>query len=329
MDLTSILLLSTVSAGYGVPVDGYPSHDERELLLWTNAARVAPATFTDEYTAGGCSTEEFSEDELTPKPPLYVDLDLTEASRYHSDSMAENDCFQHDSCDGTGESFDQRLAHYYSDSAYVGENIAMGGADERYSVLSMWMCSHDGHRANIMAGDYNEMGPGVSGSYMTQDFAAGNLNEGDPPVRMAVDEGDDWWADWGDAAEPKGLELVVDGVQSDFALEFGTAEQGIYLVTPENSSTSCKPWYVWWQTEAGDEGTFPQEGSFLSGADCGNEDWTSEQAPRGGLFGDVDKGDLDKEMLEDISLVGCATAPGAGGLAVIGLALLTVGRRKR
>lgn len=330
MELTSILLLSTVSAGYGVPVDGYPSHDERQLLLWTNAARVAPDAFGTEYTNGGCSTDDFSEDELTPKAPLYVDLGLTEASRYHSVTMEENGCFQHDSCDGSGESFDQRVAHYYTDSGYVGENIAMGGVDERYSVMSMWMCSHDGHRANIMAGDYNEMGPGVSGSYMTQDFAAGNLNEGDPPVRMAVDDGDAWWADWGDTAAPEGLELVIDGVQSDFALQYGTAEQGIYSITPAVSSTTCKAWYAWWQTADGDEGTFPQEGSFLAGADCGNgDDWTSEQAPRGGLFGDVDKDDLEAEMLEDISLVGCTTTPGAAGLAAIGLALVAVSRRKR
>ena len=83
MDIPSNLLLTAVSAGYGVPVEGYPSHDERELLLWTNAARVAPDEFTDEYSAGGCSTDDFSDDELTAKPPLYLDLGLTEASRYH------------------------------------------------------------------------------------------------------------------------------------------------------------------------------------------------------------------------------------------------------
>ena len=39
-----LLLLATYAAAgtYGVPVDGFPSADERAVVLWTNAARVAP-----------------------------------------------------------------------------------------------------------------------------------------------------------------------------------------------------------------------------------------------------------------------------------------------
>ena len=159
MDLSSLILLAAV-VGYGDPVDGYPSAEERSLVLWTNAARVDPTEFTTDYRSGGCSTSDFSSDEKTAKEPLYIDLALTEAARYHSNDMRKNGCFQHESCDGTDTW--ARIESYYKDSQYLGENIAYGSTDTRYMVLSLWMCSHSGHRANIMNGDYNEMGGGVS-----------------------------------------------------------------------------------------------------------------------------------------------------------------------
>ena len=57
--LDSLLLLAAV-AGYGDPVDGFPSAEERALVLWTNAARVAPEAFTNDYREGGCSLRDFS-----------------------------------------------------------------------------------------------------------------------------------------------------------------------------------------------------------------------------------------------------------------------------
>ena len=55
--------MASKSAGYGVPVDGYPSAEERALVMWTNAARVDPTEFTSDYKAGGCTTDDFSSDE--------------------------------------------------------------------------------------------------------------------------------------------------------------------------------------------------------------------------------------------------------------------------
>jgi MYXO-CTERM domain-containing protein len=325
VDLSSLVLLATVT-GYGDPVDGYPSHVERELLLWTNAARVAPDAFEDEYEAGyePCSFDDFSEDEQTPKDPLYIDLDLTEVARVHSIDMKETPCFQHESCDGT-DPF-TRIGQYYKDSSYVGENIAEGSSDPRYSVMGMWMCSTQGHRANIMSGDWNEMGPGVDDEYMTQDFGQGNLAEGNPPVRTAIDVDGTVYADWGDAAAPAEIAAVLDGVETPLTLQWGVGERGIYGADVDLSS-SCTPWYVYWKTAAGAEGTFPEDGSYQMGT-C-DADWVEGQAERGGLFGDVDEDDLDGAMLSDIKLVGCATAPGsASGIVAIALALATFRRRR-
>lgn len=335
MDLTTLVLLATVSvngeleakgAGYGVPLEGFPSLEEWRLHLWTNAARVDPSRFTDEYSAGGCSTDEFSEDELTAKAPLYMDLDLTEVSREHSTDMAENGCFQHESCDGT-DTF-ARIAQYYDDTSYVGENIAYGSSDAKYSVLSMWMCSHDGHRGNIMSGDWNELGPGVDGSHMTQDFGAGTLENGEPPVRSAADYDGVFFVDWGDAAAPEALSVVAAGVEYDVDLAFGTEENGVYVTTDlEPDSSDCTPWWVHWQKDGGESGAWPAQGSYLYGA-C-DEEWTDGQTPRDGLFGDVDEDDLHGEMIEELKLSGCSAVPGSAGLgAVLGAAALLVRRRR-
>jgi hypothetical protein len=325
MDLASLLLLTTVGAGYGVPVDGYPSKAERQLVLWTNAARVAPAEFESEYS--GCTLDDFTDDEKVAKKPLYIDLALTEVSRWHTEQMEENGCFQHESCDGSNAAFAERIADYYTESGYIGENIAMGTTDSRYAVMGMWMCS-SGHRANIMTGDYNEMGPGISGSYLTQDFSAGTLSEGEPPVRMAVDDGNGaFYADWADDDAPAALQIVIEGIATDLALAFGEAEQGIYEVEAEQSQDGgCQAWYAYWETASGEKGTFPEDGSWLLGGDC-DADWTEAQAPRGGLFGDVPEGDLKSAMMGDVTLVGCATVPGSLGLVGV-LAAAAAGLRR-
>ncbi|MES2640019.1 MAG: CAP domain-containing protein [Myxococcota bacterium] len=339
MELVSLALLATVAASngggaYGVPVDGFPSKAERQLQLWTNAARVAPEEFENEYSAAGCGFDDFEDSEQIPKSPLYIDLDLTEVSRWHSEQMEENECFQHESCDGSNEDFGTRVARYYTETGYIGENIAMGVTDARFAVMSMWMCS-SGHRSNIMAADYNEMGPGVSGSYLTQDFAAGTLGEGDPPVRMAVDDGSGtFWADWGPSAGESGapvtLQVVLEGVPTDMALSFGAPDLGIYAITAD-AAGSCKGWYVYWETESGAAGTFPEEGSWLVGDDC-VDDWTPMQAPRGGLFGDVPDGKLHDAMMDDLKLVGCATVPGStrtfGALGLLVAAAAGLRRRR-
>lgn len=333
--MIGLLLPAAFAAGYGVPVDGYPSAEERWLVLWTNAARVAPAEFTEEYSAGGCSTADFSEDELTPKAPLYIDLALTEVARVHSADMEENGCFQHESCDGT-DTWDRIDDYYHDNAGALGENIAMGSSDGRYAVLSMWMCSHSGHRANIMSGSFNEMGGGISGVYQTQDFAGGDLSEGAPPVRAVADQDGAWYADWGDAAPPAALSLVRDGIETPMELLHGAPDQGIYVVdsADELGATDCHRSYVYWKTAAGEAGTFPAEGSFVEG-DCPDEadalaQWSEDQPARNGLFGDVPEDDVATAMESDLALVGCASTGGRGlGWVTLGLAAMLVRSRRR
>lgn len=323
MDLAHVVLLTVVGAGYGVPVDGFPSDEERSLVLWTNAARVAPKEFKTEYSAGGCSLGDFSDDEKTAKAPLYIDLALTEVARVHSKDMKDNGCFQHESCDGTDTW--TRVGKYYKDAnSGLGENIAMGTEDPKYAVMSMWMCSHSGHRANIMSGGFNEMGGGIAGQYLTQDFAMGELKEGDPPVRVATDYGDEVYADWGDDDAPARLQLNVDGDVTNLELFVGDPEQGIYR--RELEAETCTPWIVEWETESGDAGQFPEQGALLAGG-CDEEYDASAELGSGGTGNDgVDVDGGDGIQLPELM---CSTTGAATGAGAVLAALVAVTRRRR
>ena len=326
--LCGALLCGEAEAGYGDPSGGYPSRSERWLHLWTNAARVAPDEFASEYRAGGCGFDDFSQDEQTAKDPLYLDYGLAEAARYHSEDMAENGCFQHESCDGT-DTWD-RIARYYSEGGEMGENIAMGGVDGKYAVLSMWMCSTSGHRANIMSDGFNELGVGDAtdggNNYFTQDFAAGSLTEGAPAVRMAADDGDGgFYADYAADGAPATMDLVVDGRAFPMQRVHGTDRRGIWWAEAALSG-GCQPWWIRYEDGAGQAGTFPATGAYRIGCD---EDWAASRPSiedDGGEDGaaDADPGGLDgaSPLDDDIKLSACSAVPGEGARAgVIGCAI--------
>ncbi len=259
-------------AGYGdiTPV-GYPSWAERDVHIWTNMVRVDPKEF---FGAGndwgaGCGIADFQEDEKTPKTPLYYDYDLNDAGRYHSLDMLQNDWFDHDSSDGT--SFPDRMARFYTESGYIGENIAVGYPGGKNVVLYGWMCS-PGHRANIMNGDYNELGVGVAEIYYTQDFAAGVV-ETKSPIAMGNHSPEDpvgtidFLADF-QGAVPDAVEVVLSGESHALELTFGTASNGVYMTTlPFAADVDCHEYYFRWRS--GDRsGTFPETESYLVGPAC-------------------------------------------------------------
>jgi MYXO-CTERM domain-containing protein len=322
-----ILLASAaaLATGYGsVDEDGYPSWAERDLHLWTNAVRVDPEAFDADFGQGGCSFDDFSASEQTAHAPLYYDRNLNLAGRYHSDDMYSNGWFDHDSSDGT--SFSARMANFYPDSGYVGENIAYGYPDTYIVVMQGWMCS-SGHRANIM-GDYNELGVGVVSTYYTQDFGAGTVDV-DAPVAMGTHQPAEptdtasFYADWQDDEAPARLAVVLDGDDADLALVWGEEAQGVYGVDLDAPGGDCHEYYFAWERADGTSGTFPEVGSYLYGSGCDEPRmWIDSQ---GGGGSDGDPG-------FDIRLVGCSAAGGAAPgwqwlLAAAGVAL--VGRRRR
>lgn len=102
--------------------------------------------------------------------PLEMNTELRCAARLHSMDMAERDFFDHQNPDG--ESPAERIAETgYMDSPtdrMTGENIAYGSQTAE-QVVQGWMDS-DGHCANIMHPQYEEIGVGKYDDYWTQKF---------------------------------------------------------------------------------------------------------------------------------------------------------------
>ncbi|MDP6934071.1 MAG: CAP domain-containing protein, partial [Myxococcota bacterium] len=257
--------------GYGdVDEDGYPSWGERDTHFWTNAVRVAPQEFQADYERGGCEYRDFESSEKSPKDPLYYDRNLNIASRAHSQDMYSNHWFDHDSSDGTD--WDDRISSYYTESSYFGENIAYGYGGGYRTVLEGWMCSA-GHRSNIMLTDYNEMGTGDVNDYQTQDFAQGNLDS-DGPLAMGIHYPEEpgsqvtFYADWLDSDAPDSLDVVVEGDGVGMSLLWGEDTRGVFSVSQSASGGDCTEYYFEWSTEDGDEGRFPEQGSYTYGSGC-------------------------------------------------------------
>lgn len=157
----------------------YPSYEERYILWILNRSRIAPQMLPNEDTQhpqfNNCINWGICFDSVKP---LNYNVNLSRASRFHSNDMGKNGCFQHESCDGT-DTFD-RINEFYSGYSTAGENIGMGSAytdciHGLINEINNVSTEHpDGHRQNIFSADYNEVGLGYldvnNKKYFTQDF---------------------------------------------------------------------------------------------------------------------------------------------------------------
>ncbi|UJL47291.1 hypothetical protein KFZ58_05115 [Virgibacillus sp. NKC19-16] len=100
--------------------------------------------------------------------PLEIDTELSKVARDKSLDMAQNNYFSHDS-PTHGSPFDM-MQSYGVDYRTAGENIAKGQTSPE-QVVNGWMNS-DGHRANILNGDFTHIGVGYveQGNHWTQQF---------------------------------------------------------------------------------------------------------------------------------------------------------------
>ncbi len=337
MDPSTLILMATIS-GYGdVDADGYPSWSERALHLYTNMIRVDPEAFEADYIVGGCDLSVFTEDERTAKPPLYLSVALNHVARDHSEDMAATENFSHTSSDGT--SFSDRVWAVYDSSAPIGENIAYGYGGMWETVANGWICSNDGHRESIMSADYTELGCGVEGSYVTQDFGGASISP-PGPVAMGIHAPEDpagevaFLADWTDEEAPVLLRVLVGGRPFDLTLLYGTESMGVYgvdeVLTAELGG-GCLSYHFRYTTASGLTGTFPEEGSYLLG-DCDSDTmWIPEQEGVDGTIGGVLPGLKDAEdssTWEPGGGRGCsASGGGAAGLLMLPGLLAIFSRR--
>ncbi|MFN3201210.1 MAG: CAP domain-containing protein [Bradymonadia bacterium] len=130
---------------------------------------------TNEYRAQGFNCD--TQGEFGPAGPLEFNATLRCSSRLHSQDMADQGYFEHNSLDGRTPFDRMREAGYQGGS--MGENIAAGQRTPE-EVVAGWMDS-DGHCANIMNPNFNELGVGYFsspigaspfGHYWTQNFGS-------------------------------------------------------------------------------------------------------------------------------------------------------------
>ena len=102
--------------------------------------------------------------------PLKLNNQLVDAAQDHSNDMARDDFFSHTGADGSSASDRVRASGYQYST--TGENIAAGQTTAA-EVVRGWMNS-PGHRANILNGNYTEIGVGYE--YLQNDTGSVNYN---------------------------------------------------------------------------------------------------------------------------------------------------------
>jgi len=259
----TVSLLSLMN--YGEVVDNQPTYGQRALHTYTNIVRVDPMAWQDEYP---CNTNSWTADERTPKAPLHYHIGLTEIAQLHSVDLERTDTFSHDSSDGT--SFSERVWPYYEGNT-IGENIAAGYSDSWAAVVDGWMCS-DGHRENIMAADFEDLGAGVEAKYYTQDFGGG-ANTGPYPVAMGVHAPKKpsaqvtFYATWSDTAAPTSLAVETPEACLQMSQLSGESDQGAWSLETDSDS-GCVAYRFYYETASGSTGSLPTNGSYQYGEGC-------------------------------------------------------------
>jgi uncharacterized protein YkwD len=123
-------------------------------------------------------------------PDLQQHADLAEASVAHSQDMVANKYFAHDSLDGRDLVARLRQAAYIPKSGdwVVGENLAWGAGAlaTPKALVNAWMNS-PGHRANLLSGDFAEVGMGAVLGTPSKDAAEGITVTTDFGTRIAAD----------------------------------------------------------------------------------------------------------------------------------------------
>lgn len=168
-----------------------PTAQEVLVIELINRARFDPAAEATRYGIGlndGVTGTPITTDR---KPPVTVNLLLTDAARVHSQWMLDSDIFSHTGANNNSPTDRMITAGYaFTGSWSNGENIAFGGTTASSIDLTQYAFTHHeglfksaGHRVNILAAGFREIGIGQKQGYfftegknylssmLTEDFA--------------------------------------------------------------------------------------------------------------------------------------------------------------
>jgi len=177
---------SSITVLPGSPI--IPTRDE--ILLWRaiNEVRADPA---------GAGWPQYP-----PAQPLQMNYQLTDAARFHSQEMIDNEYFDHDSKYKNGNSYEnafERIERFgYDTEGALGENIA--GCGTVSTAMDLWLHS-TGHRENILRKEYSEIGIGIKsggpyGKMFTTDFGFRSIRF---DLAITDPDSDLWWHPEGNA----------------------------------------------------------------------------------------------------------------------------------
>jgi len=305
--IATVLLAPDGALAYGESDGDLPSMEERAVHLFTDRLRVDPDATDAEFSS------------YPPVAPLIYNADLAEAARFHGDDMAENGCFQHESCDGTG--FGARLDRFYSGFA-IGENIAMGSPDAESVVFEGWLYSPP-HRDNMLRAEWRELGTGYAQDesavpFWVQDFGSRG-GEVEPittsathwPLHPAVEADLRFYlAVYDPEGEPELAELSWRGELLTMESDRGADGQQSYTLTAGSGPEICQAYYFRLTRSDGSTVLYPSEGSLqvpVGESEC--EAWVDSRSD--GQSTGCGAGSADRN--EDLSGQGCQSDPDSDG----------------
>jgi len=315
--LTLLASVTPAFAQRGVPnTGGFPSWEERMLLVYVNRARADPAA-----DLAGCGSNCGEAACYSQVAPVDYALGLNRSARFHSANLQAAGAFQHDSpctlvtdiatkyiptgtctgaascaCQGgtfTGATtWSTRIGYFYSNGT-LGENIAAGNSTPS-ATFYQWLweasasstcgfSSSDGHRWNILNGGYGVMGNGHASNW-TQDWAggaapsAGLIAGGHEPqfISSAVDFRVNYY---NTAGAPTAHTVNVDGTCTTVALERGTATNATYHLATTLSNSTCHKYRFEFTLPGGATAYLPSTGSYLvGGSSCADYTATTVNA---------------------------------------------------
>lgn len=264
-----------------------PTNDEVALLVLSNQARAEPSAY-------GVSD--------APTPPLVWNDQLFAAALAHSEDMAQNGCFGHDSCNG--RSWISRVGSYYTGWRDLGENLIGLAVDPR-DMLAGWMSSAE-HRANILDGSFADFGAGIATgvdgfgptTYATEDFGGRGLRAlnaiptipagtvlprvaGSEPRQLLVN----YFHYRGGA--PQDVHAMLGSSCVHLSLIAGKADQGTYGVSRSVAGNGCVPLVFEAVRSDGSIVRYPASGAILvgvgsAGASCDESTTSLPTADCGG-----------------------------------------------
>lgn len=134
-----------------------------KLPVVTNLNNDLMLKLVNEKRNGGCNCGKTV---MPPVPSLTWNNLLAAAALSHSQDMAANNFFAHESPNGKTTS--NRVDEVGYNWIAISENIANGHSNEQ-EVVDAWIAS-EGHCKNIMSVNVKEMGAAKEGKYWTQVF---------------------------------------------------------------------------------------------------------------------------------------------------------------